>query len=66
MEIHTQLANIETKLAGTEHVLVEADNYEKDLISFIAAHKGLALQFTIIVGIPIACIAYQIGKHFHS
>lgn len=66
MEIPTQVANIETKLADTAHVVTEVDNYEEDLISFLAAHKWLALQFTILVGSPIGFIAYQMGKHFHS
>jgi len=64
MQIPTEVTNIETKVdASATRVVTEVDNYETDLISFIAAHKVLALQFAIIVCSPVALIAYEIGKH---
>lgn len=65
MEIPTEVSNIETKLvADATHVVVEVDHYETDLISFVSAHKGLAVQFAIVVCSPVAFAAYELGKHF--
>jgi hypothetical protein len=38
--------------------------YETDLISFVVAHKGLAAQFAFIVAVPVAFLAFEVGRHF--
>jgi hypothetical protein len=42
------------------------DPYEKDLISFLMDHRGLAVQYALIVAVPVAFFAFEIGRHFHT
>jgi hypothetical protein len=67
MLIPTEVADIKLKAAAElTQVVGEINHYEVDLISFVAAHKWLALQFALIVCSPVALLAFVIGKHFHS
>jgi hypothetical protein len=52
-------------LAEPTQIIAEAKAYETDLITFVTAHKGLAAQFAFIVAMPVALLAFTIGKHFH-
>jgi hypothetical protein len=47
-------------------LLTEVETYESDLISFVTKHKGLAAQFAFVICVPVAFIAFEVGKHFHS
>jgi hypothetical protein len=62
-----QLENaVKAEVAEPAKILAAAEKYETDLISFVVAHKGLAAQFAFVVAIPVAFLAFALGKHFHS
>ena len=44
-------------------IIAEVDAYETDLITFVSKHKGLAAQFAFLVSIPVAFLAFELGKH---
>jgi hypothetical protein len=52
--------------ARTAELETSVETYEKDLISFVTEHPVLALQFALIVAVPVGLLCYALGKHFHS
>jgi hypothetical protein len=66
MDIPTEIAAIEKAgAARAAEILPTVEHYEKDLITFITEHQGLAIQFLVIVSVPVALLAFMIGRHFH-
>lgn len=57
-------AELPTAIAAAEADETRVVGYEKDLITFITDHGALALQFAIIVAIPVGLVAFEIGKRF--
>lgn len=66
LTLPTETAAIEQAVAArADEILPTVEAYEKDLISLVMDHAGLAAQFALVVAVPVALIAFQIGRHFH-
>ena len=55
-------AAVEKRIA---EVAPAAARYEKDLISFTLEHTSIVLQIIVVAVVPIAALAFMIGRHFH-
>jgi hypothetical protein len=36
-----------------------------DLISFLMDHRRVAIQFALMVAVPVSFFAFELGRHFH-
>jgi hypothetical protein len=65
-ELPTEGAALEAAgRARAEEIELQVDLYEKPLITFVVEHVGLAIQFAILIAVPVGLIAFAIGRHVH-
>jgi hypothetical protein len=59
----SEAAKIEAvALAPVQAEVAKVEHYEMSLFSFVTDHTFIALQLALIVAVPVAFIAFEIGK----
>jgi hypothetical protein len=66
MQIPAELTKDEQKIrADLAAVPANAATYEKSLVAFVIANVSKVIVIALTVAVPVALIAYEIGKHTH-